>query len=229
MDKPALVSLTFDDGLRCQFDQAVPLLDQHGFPATFFLIANTLPWHERPEWRKIEWNVDDIAMLKKLVERGHEIGSHTVSHHSATMRNQAAIEARKSKQLIEGWLGATVSSFCYPFYDSSYLADAVKNAGYEQARGGCRASHYAIPDNGSLDRFNVDCREITVNENVGEWVRPECWHVLTFHGIGGEHDGWAHITLDQYASQMAELARHRDNGAVEVVTFKDGAERLRQQ
>jgi hypothetical protein len=39
MDKPALVSLTFDDGLRCQFEQAVPILDRHGFPATFFLVA----------------------------------------------------------------------------------------------------------------------------------------------------------------------------------------------
>jgi hypothetical protein len=32
----------------------------------------------------------------------------------------------------------------------------------------------------------------------------------------------------EFARQMAELAKHRDSGAVEVVTFKDGADRLRQ-
>jgi peptidoglycan/xylan/chitin deacetylase (PgdA/CDA1 family) len=40
MHNPALVSLTFDDGLRCQFDRALPILKKHGFRATFFLIAN---------------------------------------------------------------------------------------------------------------------------------------------------------------------------------------------
>jgi hypothetical protein len=51
------------------------------------------------------------------------------------MPKQPDDEARKSKQLIDGWLGTKVSSFCYPYYIShGYLADAVQNAGYEQAR-----------------------------------------------------------------------------------------------
>ena len=149
---------------------------------------------------------------------------------------QPEIEARESKRLIEEWIGTPVSSFCYPFYRShAYLAKAVKDAAYEQARGGGmpplygpRASYYAVPDNGSSDRFNVDCREISNNENVGEWVRPGNWHVLTFHGIGGAPDGWAPITVQAFASQMAALAKHRDSGALQVVTFKEGAARLRQ-
>jgi hypothetical protein len=94
---------------------------------------------------------------------------------------------------------------------------------------GPRSSYYAIPDKGSLDRFNVDCRQISKNENVGTWIQPAgCWHILTFHGIGGEQDGWEPITVEQFATQMGELAKHRDAGAVEVVTFKDGADRVRQ-
>jgi len=46
MDKVGLVSLTFDDGLRCQFERAVPILDLYGFPATFFFVANTDPIHK---------------------------------------------------------------------------------------------------------------------------------------------------------------------------------------
>ena len=58
-------------------------------------------------------------------------------------------------------------------------------------------------------------------------MRSDCWYVLTFHGIGSEQDGWEPITVAEFAKQMAELAKLRDSSAAEVVTFKDGADRLR--
>jgi peptidoglycan/xylan/chitin deacetylase (PgdA/CDA1 family) len=174
-------------------------------------------------------------MLRSLVEDGHEIGSHSVTHHPTKMPTQPEIEASESKRLIEGWVGTKVSSFCYPFYRShAYLAGAVKNAGYEQARGGGvqplqgpQASYYAISGEGLLDPLNIDCRQISKNENVTGWIRPGFWHVLTFHGIGGPQDGWEPITEEQFAGQMAELAKQQEAGAVEIVTFKDGANRVR--
>jgi hypothetical protein len=136
-------------------------------------------------------------------------------------------EAFESKELIEGWLETKVTSFCFPYYRShAYLADAVKNAGYEQARGGARASSYVVPGDPSFDRFNVDCREISANEKVSEWLQPGCWHILTFHAIGNQRDGWGPISKEQFATLMAELAKYRDAGAVEVLTFKSGAARM---
>ena len=35
----SLVSLTFDDGFRCQFEKALPILNSYGMLATFFLIG----------------------------------------------------------------------------------------------------------------------------------------------------------------------------------------------
>ena len=239
---PSLVSITFDDGFRCQFEKALPILNRHRLPATFFLIANKNSTHDlwsghTNDWWKIDWRDDDIAMLKQVVRNGHEIGAHSVSHHPVTLKEpgQAETEACGSKRLVEERVGTKVSSFCYPFYWShAYLADAVKRAGYQQARGGGvspsyvpSASYYPIPENGSLDRFNIDCRQIAANENVGGWVRPGHWHVLTFHGIGNDKDGWEPITAEEFARQMAELAELRDSGGAEVVTFKDGAARVR--
>jgi peptidoglycan/xylan/chitin deacetylase (PgdA/CDA1 family) len=229
----SLISITFDDGFRCQFDIALPILNHYQFLATFFLIANKNATHDRwtgqhdNDWWKIDWRDTDIAMLKEVVQDGHEIGSHSVTHDSRKMPTQPESEARESKLLIEDWIGTTVSSFCYPFYRShEYLADAVKKAGYAQARGGAGNSYYRVPGDGSLDRFNIDCREISNTENVAEWVKPGRWHILTYHGIGNERDGWAPITVEQFTGQMSELAKLRDSGAVEVVTFKDGAARL---
>jgi peptidoglycan/xylan/chitin deacetylase (PgdA/CDA1 family) len=86
----SLISLTFDDGLRCQFDNAVPVLNRHDIPATFFLIANQDSTHEswdhKNDWWKIDWREEDIATLKKLINHGHEIGSHSVTHHLQKMQ-----------------------------------------------------------------------------------------------------------------------------------------------
>jgi peptidoglycan/xylan/chitin deacetylase (PgdA/CDA1 family) len=238
MGKPALVSLTFDDGLRCQFERALPILNQYRFLATFFLTANTAPahvdWCSHPCWRKIKWDESDIQLLRGLIQRGHEIGSHSVWHMFPEPGPMFCpdfnpqVEVEESKRLIEGWLDDKISSFGYPFYRKpNSLKNAVIAAEYRQARAGATGrSYYSTQE--SIDPFDVDCRQISRNENVGGWVRPGCWHVLTYHGIGDERDGWEPISPERFATQMAELANHRNSGAVEVVTFKDGAERLRQ-
>jgi peptidoglycan/xylan/chitin deacetylase (PgdA/CDA1 family) len=109
----ALISLTFDDGLRCQFEQAVPILRRYDFVATFFLVANQDAthdswWRRKNDWWKIDWREVDIAMLKQLIRDGHEIGSHSVTHDPNKMQIQPDIEAGEageSKRLIEGWVG----------------------------------------------------------------------------------------------------------------------------
>ena len=230
MDKPALVSLTFDDGLRCQFEQAVPILDKHNLPATFFLVANTDRIHtdgcKHPDWRKTDWNEKDIQFLKGMVQQGHEIGAHSVHHRSPFLDSDPKGEAEGSKQWIESRLGVEIPSYCYPFYHiTEHIRKAVINAGYKQARCGAQISYY--PMQNPLDWFSVDCSEISKDENVGGWVRSDCWHVLTFHGIGDEQDGWKPITVAEFTRQMAELAKQRDSGAVDIVTFKGGVARLR--
>jgi peptidoglycan/xylan/chitin deacetylase (PgdA/CDA1 family) len=64
--KRAAISLSFDDGRNSQIDHCVPLLDQYGIKATFFV---SLP-------------LDDsrIAAWKNAVRNGHEIGNHTSRH-----------------------------------------------------------------------------------------------------------------------------------------------------
>ena len=73
IDNPARVSLTFDDGLRCQFERAVPILDKYDLPATFFLVANTDPihtdGHSHPDWRKTNWNDQISSSLPACVSR----------------------------------------------------------------------------------------------------------------------------------------------------------------
>jgi peptidoglycan/xylan/chitin deacetylase (PgdA/CDA1 family) len=246
VDKPALISLTFDDGLRCQFERAVPILDQYGFPATFFLVANTDPIHTdgfpHPDWSKTDWSEKDTQFFKSMVQRGHEIGAHSLHHRHPFLDNDPKLEAEGSKQWIKDRLGEEILSYCYPFcHITDPIKHAVISAGYKQARWGASESYYPVQN--PIDSLKVDCRHISKYgveyvaghpvgvygaENVGGWLRTGCWHVLMFHGIGTVNDGWWAIPIAEFVRQMEELAKHRDSGAVEVVTFKDGADRLRQ-
>lgn len=229
MDSPSFVSLTFDDGLRCQFEQAVPVLDNYRFSATFFLTANNDSIHtdgcSHPDWRKTDWNDTDVEFLKGMIHNGHEIGAHSVHHRQPFLDDNPQFEAEESKRWIETRLDTRVTSYCYPFCHVTLpIKNAVVNAAYRQARGG-RDSTYYSPGS-SIDLFNVDCRCIQHGENVANWIRPNNWHVLMFHGIGTINDGWQPISASEFTRQMSELAKHRDSGVVEVVTFEEGAKRI---
>jgi len=227
----SLVSLTFDDGLHCHFERALPILNELGFPATFFLVANSEPiladGFEHPNWKKIVWSTEEIALLKKMTQQGHEIGSHSVHHLRDFLDKDPDLEASHSKRWIEKQLGTEISSYCYPFsYFNGRFRRAVVKAGYRQARWGSSGIYYPLRD--PIDRFKVDCRLIGEHgtEDVQNWTRPDSWHVLMFHGIGTLDDGWSPISESEFRRQMEALARCRDAGAVEVVTFEDGAQRL---
>ncbi len=231
---PSLTSLTFDDGLRCHFERALPILDLHNLSATFFLVANTEPilidGYEHPDWSKTDWNNKDVQLLKSMLQRGHEIGSHSVNHKRQLLESDPELEAAQSKQWMEERLGTEVSSFCYPFcYFERSIKKSVVRAGYRQARWGSNGAYYPLVK--SIDRFKVDCRHVGKNgaENVNDWVRPGSWHVLMFHGIGTLNEGWSPIAEAEFARQMSELAKFRDSGLVEIVTFKEGAQRFRQK
>jgi peptidoglycan/xylan/chitin deacetylase (PgdA/CDA1 family) len=166
MDKPAFISLTFDDGLRCQFEQAVPILEQYGFSATFFLVANTDPTHtdggQHPDWRKTDWSEKDVQFFKSMIQQGHEIGAHNVHHRHPFLDNDPKGEAENSKEWIEKRLDIEIPSYCYPFY---YLTPPIKNAvisaGYKQARWGANEEEAYYPLQSPIDFFKVDSRLIS--------------------------------------------------------------------
>lgn len=74
--------------------------------------------------------------LGRMVQHGHDVGSHSATHEILTQLDDASLrrEVSDSKELLESRLARPVHSFCYPNGDvDDRVANAVRGAGYRCA------------------------------------------------------------------------------------------------
>lgn len=130
--------ITFDDGYRNVYQNAMPILDQLGFTSTNYFVAQQLDgsnvWdHEKGIPASGLMSLDEI---RAWAAAGHEVGSHTLSHvHLSQVSPEIArIQISRSKTELEQALGIKISAFCYPYGDESpEVRVMVKEAGYSNA------------------------------------------------------------------------------------------------
>jgi len=144
------IALTFDDGYRDFYTAAWPVLQQHDFKATNYVITNFIGWDAYMTW----------PMLQELSASGQvEIGAHSRSH--ADLRTLSADklmdEVSGSKAILETGLGRPVGAFCYPagFYNAAIIA-AVKRAGYQTATTVQPGIQQSIQNQYELPRIRVN-------------------------------------------------------------------------
>ena len=133
------VAITFDDGYRDNLIHALPVLEQHGCPATLFAVSaclgGTLPFEKEPETGAL-LSGDE---LRELATRGIAIGGHTRRHPRLSTLPEAAQEAEIAgcRSDLEQILGQPVTAFAYPYgaapdYDATSVR-LVRAAGFTLA------------------------------------------------------------------------------------------------
>lgn len=135
---PKTVALTFDDGFRNFFEQAFPVLEEHNFKATVFLVTNFCGKHndwegnppELPRSKLLDW-----GEIKELSEYGIEFGSHTRTHPNLTEISPEEFETEivESKTEIENKLGKEVTTFAYPFGSFNFLVKQIAAENFKAA------------------------------------------------------------------------------------------------
>lgn len=126
------VVITFDDGYKNHYTNAVPVLRQYDFPATIFLATDYIgsndvfPWLNslccrngacKQSWIPLSW-----AEVSELSKGRFTFGSHTCSHTNIREMSGGVFkrEIERSKKVIEGKINRTVNLFSYPFSFPKY-------------------------------------------------------------------------------------------------------------
>lgn len=132
------VAVTFDDGFRDNYEQALPILQEYAIPATLFMVSGLAGQQNRwmngvgyPARAMLSW-----TQVREMSEAGVEIGGHTVNH---ARLPELPVERVRSeildcKRMIEDRIGREVGSFAYPYgLFSDAAQEAVAAAGYLRA------------------------------------------------------------------------------------------------
>jgi peptidoglycan/xylan/chitin deacetylase (PgdA/CDA1 family) len=132
------IALTFDDGFRNVFENALGPLANHKKTAIQFLIPNFIGKFNEWDLREGESAepLMDTGHVRDWIGAGHSIGSHSLTHARLTRLTlrDAREEIFASKKKLEDLFGVLIEHFCYPYGDwNESVRDLVVEAGYRTA------------------------------------------------------------------------------------------------
>lgn len=192
--KKAAVVITYDDAIDEQLNNAVPVLDSLGLTATFYVTA----FSPSVQSRMKDW--------KKLADKGHELGNHTLYHPCAggpgrewvskehdlksyTVKRMEE-EVRMTNLFLQSLDGKTQRSFAFTCGDMK-VGDSAFINGLKNEFIAARAVRNEMHLISQVDLYNMDCYVVN-NHSAAEmkaWVdKAISTHsllVILFHGVGG--------------------------------------------
>jgi peptidoglycan/xylan/chitin deacetylase (PgdA/CDA1 family) len=130
------IVLTFDDGYADLIEEALPILLEHGFPATVFVTTGWLRDAGRYAAATAPGRMLSWAQIAELSAAGVEVAAHSYSHPQLDRISAVRLRAElgDSKRLLEDRLGRPVCSLAYPYgYSSKRVRTVAREIGYLQA------------------------------------------------------------------------------------------------
>ncbi len=220
--RPGLVTITFDDASRAQYEHGLRLARDHGLVGTLFVPTGLIGDTRAPEDWTMTW--DEV---REFQAAGWEIGSHARSHTRLTEMEPAAMaaEVEGSAADITERTGVAPVSFSSPFGSFSDATLEVVMAHFRahlswQGHGG-RNPRDAI-DPRYIGRLEV-VNTMTAAEVCGEMVasaRDGTWLVLLFHGITPGDPGEYEVSAEMVDGIFSCAAFLDARGLIEVRTVR---------
>lgn len=216
----AAASLSFDDGRRSQIERGIPLLNQYGVKATFYVVPRAVEIHT-DQW---------ISALAA----GHEIGNHTLTHpcsgNFSFARNnpleqytldRMAGELDEASSALVRLLGASPETFAYPCGQQfvgrgsnvqSYVPLVARRF---SAGRGWRDERHNPPgfcDLARLYAVAVDCLTFDeVRYYLDAAFEEGGWLVLAGHDVGAEPTT-RQVVLESTLAELCRFATQSHNG-----------------
>ncbi len=177
-----IVSLTFDDGLKTQYENAFHLMQEYNMTGTLY-----------PDIRRVKadsWGgrkTVSIENVMEMYESGWEIGSHSVNHKrlDELEKEELKYELEYPVEFFKGY-GINVSTLAYPYgyYDEKVLEEArnfyiagrvidEKGKDFYNLRGD---TEWLTKDHSAEDI----CKKVERADERDEWL------ILLFHSVEEE-------------------------------------------
>ncbi|HEY1559399.1 MAG TPA: polysaccharide deacetylase family protein [Caulobacteraceae bacterium] len=142
-----IVSFTFDDVPRSAFSIGGPILEAAGACGTYY-VAGKLVGTTSESWPHL-----DLDDLRRLSERGHELGCHTFSHARAPLLSARAFrqETEANQEFLVRACGdIRLTNFAWPFGEVSPARKLQAQATYATCRGITPGVNFGVADLGLL-------------------------------------------------------------------------------
>jgi peptidoglycan/xylan/chitin deacetylase (PgdA/CDA1 family) len=214
----AAVSLTYDDGLATQLENALPRLDGAGLKATFFPSGDGLK------------DPANHGLWKAAAAAGHEIGVHTMNHPCDKKfdfirpgyalqdydEKRLRLELEENIRLVRGFGYENKSLvFAYPCGDmnfgpemgKSYIPVVKDMFSAARGMGGILADPLNV-DLYNIPCFGVECEGSGLIELVNQAEEKGRWVVFLFHGISGDYIS---VTEQAHAELISYLKRNESS------------------
>ncbi len=134
------VCITFDDAFENLLENALPILDSLGIPATVFAVPGNLgrtpQWRISPSHPEHGERIMTAEHLRGISAGNITIGSHTLTHPALTELSAEQIrwELAESKRNLEEMLGRPVVDLALPHGAcSDVVLDIARETGYRRA------------------------------------------------------------------------------------------------
>jgi peptidoglycan/xylan/chitin deacetylase (PgdA/CDA1 family) len=118
----ALAVLTFDDGYRCVYDTARPIMDEAGVVGTAFITTDLVDTdrrfaHDADSPFRDTLSVMTWRQLSELAAQGWTIGAHTATHPNLARCDRTVLdrELRDPLRVLRERFGVSAPAFAYPF------------------------------------------------------------------------------------------------------------------
>jgi peptidoglycan/xylan/chitin deacetylase (PgdA/CDA1 family) len=208
-----LVSITFDDGNRSQYQYVAPILKASGQKAVFYVNSAFIGKQGYMTWPQ-------LAVLKAS---GHEIGGHTLQHIELPTVNQQQKDSQVAedfKRLAQRKLAPQNFALPYGAYDNDTTATVAKT--YDSMRAFKNVGLNIWPYN----KYLLYVRAVTNQTSLAEveaWIQEAVdqneWLVLVFHEVLPKVD--PADTYSWTSSDFSALMKYLNDNGIKAKTIQD--------
>jgi len=227
----AIVSFTFDDVPRSALVNGVPLLEQAGINATFYVAMGLGNAPDRSSDGADEGYLrpEDVAVLHR---QGHHIACHTYSHYRLSTGSVDGLvaDAQRNVALLEELLdGHRIRHFSYPFGEVSFPLKRRLSSGYDTLRSSRPGINAGTTDLNLLRAISIYdplFDRALILDTISHAVRAGGWLIFYTHGVHDRPDSFSCTpsqlawVIDQCMQQ--EMLLLPVSSAYEAVTATNG-------